>query len=119
MADIKSNYADVRNAARNHFLGVPFTQVQPSALAVDAEERRRTFDERWNAGGFRLFIDSYQDILFDKKANDTIADYIRDRIHERVQDPEKAATLAPTGYAYGTKRPRSRPTTTRRSTATR
>ncbi|KXF56083.1 cyclohexanone monooxygenase [Rhodococcus sp. SC4] len=105
VADIKSNYADVRTAARNHFLGVPFTQVQPSALAVDAEERRRTFDERWNAGGFRLFIDSYQDILFDKKANDTIADYIRDRIHERVQDPEKAATLAPTGYAYGTKRP--------------
>jgi len=105
VANIKSNYADVRTAARNHFLGVPFTQVQPSALAVDAEERRRTFDERWNAGGFRLFIDSYQDILFDKKANDTIADYIRDRIHERVQDPEKAATLAPTGYAYGTKRP--------------
>ncbi|MBV6761883.1 flavin-containing monooxygenase [Rhodococcus opacus] len=105
VADIKGNYADVRNAARNHFLGVPFDQVQPSALAVDADERRRTFDERWNAGGFRLFIDSYQDILFDKAANDTIADYIRGRIHERVQDPAKAATLAPTGYAYGTKRP--------------
>ena len=49
----RANYADVRNAARNHFLGVPFTQAQPSALAVDAEERRATFDERWNAGGFR------------------------------------------------------------------
>jgi cation diffusion facilitator CzcD-associated flavoprotein CzcO len=102
---VKANYAQVRDASRNHFLGVPYTQVQPSALAVSAEERRRTFDERWNAGGFQLFIDSYQDILFDKKANDTIADYIRERIHERVNDPAIADLLAPKGYPYGTKRP--------------
>jgi len=102
---VKANYAQVREASRNHFLGVPYTQVQPSALAVSAAERRRTFDERWNAGGFRLFIDSYQDILFDKKANDTIADYIRERIHERVNDPAVADLLAPKGYPYGTKRP--------------
>jgi cation diffusion facilitator CzcD-associated flavoprotein CzcO len=102
---VKANYAQVRDASRNHFLGVPYTQVQPSALAVSAEERRRTFDERWNAGGFRLFIDSYQDILFDKKANDTIAEYIRERIHERVNDPAVADLLAPKDYPYGTKRP--------------
>jgi cyclohexanone monooxygenase len=102
---VKANYAQVRDASRNHFLGVPYTQVQPSALAVSAEERRRTFDERWNAGGFQLFIDSYQDILFDKKANDTIADYIRERIHERVNNPAVADLLAPKGYPYGTKRP--------------
>jgi cation diffusion facilitator CzcD-associated flavoprotein CzcO len=102
---VKANYAQVREASRNHFLGVPYTQVQPSALAVSAAERRRTFDERWNAGGFQLFIDSYQDILFDKNANDTIADYIRERIHERVNDPAVAHLLAPKGYPYGTKRP--------------
>ena len=102
---VKANYAQVREASRNHFLGVPYTQVQPSALAVSAEERRRTFDERWNAGGFQLFIDSYQDILFDKNANDTIAEYIRERIHERVNDPAVAHLLAPKGYPYGTKRP--------------
>ncbi|WP_161996840.1 NAD(P)-binding domain-containing protein, partial [Rhodococcus sp. YH1] len=92
--EAKQNYRSLRDAARNHFLGVPFDQVQPSALAVDAQERRRVFDERWNAGGFRLFIDSFQDILFDKKANDTIAEYIRERIRERVQDPAKADKLA-------------------------
>ena len=102
---VKASYAQVRDASRNHFLGVPYTQVQPSALAVSAAERRRTFDERWNAGGFRLFIDSYQDILFDKNANDTIAEYIRERIHGRVNDPAVADLLAPKGYPYGTKRP--------------
>ena len=102
---MKADYAAVRDASRNHFLGVPYTQVQPSALAVTAEERRRTFDERWNAGGFQLFIDSYQDILFDRAANDTIAEYIRERIHERVSEPAVADLLAPKNYPYGTKRP--------------
>ena len=115
---VKANYAQVREASRNHFLGVPYTQVQPSALAVSAEERRRTFDERWNAGGFQLFIDSYQDILFDKKANDTIAEYIRERIHERVNDPAVADLLAPKGYPTAPSARRWRPTTTRCSTRT-
>lgn len=101
----KARYRELREASRNHFLGVPYDQVQPSALAVSAEERRKTFDERWNAGGFRLFIESYQDILFDKEANDTIAQYIRDRIHERVKDPAVADLLSPTDYPCGTKRP--------------
>ena len=94
-----------RRPARNHFLGVPYTEVQPSALAVSAAERRAVFDDRWSRGGFRLFIDSFGDLLFDKAANDTAADYIRDRIRERVTDPATAELLCPTDYPYGTKRP--------------
>ncbi|GHE79834.1 cyclohexanone monooxygenase [Amycolatopsis deserti] len=101
----KADYRAIRDASRNHFLGVPYSDVQPSALAVSPEERRQVFDDRWNRGGFRLFIDSFGDILFDKAANDTIAAYIRDRIRERVHDPAKAELLAPEGYPYGTKRP--------------
>ncbi|MEV7646731.1 NAD(P)/FAD-dependent oxidoreductase [Arthrobacter sp. NPDC089319] len=103
--EAKANYPAVRAASRNHFVGVPYSDVQPSALAVSAEERRRVFDDRWNRGGFRLFIDSFQDILVDKKANDTVAEYIRERIRERVKDPEVAELLAPKDYPYATKRP--------------
>ncbi|QCB96534.1 NAD(P)/FAD-dependent oxidoreductase [Arthrobacter sp. PAMC25564] len=105
VSDVKANYRSIRDACRNHFLGVPYTDVQPSALAVSTEERRQTFDNRWDRGGFRLFIDSYQDILVNKDANDTISEYIRERIHGRVKDPAVAELLAPKGYAYGTKRP--------------
>lgn len=101
----KADYAALRDASRNHFLGVPYSDVRPSAVTASPEERREVFDDRWNRGGFRLFIDSFGDILFDHEANDTIAQYIRDRIHERVQDPATAELLAPRGYPYGTKRP--------------
>jgi cyclohexanone monooxygenase len=101
----KADYTAIRAASRNHFLGVPYSDVQPSALAVTPEERREVFDDRWNRGGFRLFIDSFGDILFDPAANATVADYIRGRIHERVDDPATAELLAPSDYPYGTKRP--------------
>jgi cyclohexanone monooxygenase len=104
-ADQKANYATIREASRNHFLGVPYKDVQPSSLAVTPEQRREVFDNCWNKGGFRLFIDSFADILQDKAANDTISDYIRERIRERVTDPAKAQLLAPSDYPYGTKRP--------------
>lgn len=101
----KARYGQIRAASRNHFLGVPYEDVQPSATAVSAQERRAVFDDRWERGGFRLFIDSYGDILTDQDANDTAAEYIRGRIRERVQDPATADLLCPTGYPYGTKRP--------------
>ncbi|MDQ1178613.1 alpha/beta hydrolase fold domain-containing protein [Rhodococcus sp. SORGH_AS_0301] len=101
----KARYDELRAASRNHFLGVPYNEVQPSAVKATPEERRALFDDRWNRGGFRLFIDSYSDILSDKAANDTVAEYIRGRIRERVQDPMTAEMLCPTSYPYGTKRP--------------
>jgi cation diffusion facilitator CzcD-associated flavoprotein CzcO len=102
---IKANYKDLRKRARDNFLGVPYDKVQPSALAVDPEERRRVYEERWKQGGFRLFFDSYADLLFTKEANDTAADFIREQIRRRVDDPKVAEMLSPKDYAYATKRP--------------
>ncbi len=101
----KASYDEIRAASRNHFLGVPYDEVQPSALAASPEERRAVFDDRWDRGGFRLFIDSFGDILFDQEANDLAAGYIRDRIRQRVDDAATAELLCPTTYPYGTKRP--------------
>lgn len=51
----KARYAEIREASRNRPLGVPYDEIQESALAVSAEERRTVFDDRWSRGGFRLF----------------------------------------------------------------
>ncbi len=101
----KARYREIREASRNHFVGVPYDEAQPSALAVPAQERRAIFDDRWDRGGFRLVFDSFQDLLFNKESNDTAAEYIRERIRERVKDPKTADLLCPKGYPYGSKRP--------------
>ncbi|MCQ0020903.1 alpha/beta hydrolase fold domain-containing protein [Actinomadura madurae] len=104
-ADEKARYAEIREAARNHFLGVPYDEVQPSAKAATPEEREAIFNDRWDRGGLRFFIDSFGDLLVDAESNELAAEFIRAKIREKVTDPEKAAVLTPADYPYGTKRP--------------
>jgi cation diffusion facilitator CzcD-associated flavoprotein CzcO/acetyl esterase/lipase len=101
---LAENHAEVRAGSRENFLGVPYEAPQPSAVAATPEERRRVYDEFWEKGGFRLVVSTFQDLLFDKRANDTIADYIRERIRERVTDPATAELLCPDDHPYATKR---------------
>ncbi|MEU0089891.1 NAD(P)/FAD-dependent oxidoreductase [Kribbella sp. NPDC006257] len=104
-SQLKSNYAALRARSRSSFSGIPYTQAQPSAVAVSPAERRATFEARWSQGGFKLFLDSYQDLFFDPAASEAVAEFIREKIGERVDDPEVAALLTPTDHLFGTKRP--------------
>ena len=48
---------------------------------------------------------AYNDLLTNKEANDTAAEYVRSRIREIVDDPEVAETLSPRDHPIATKRP--------------
>lgn len=102
--EITSNYPELRRKSRANFGGTPYPDPLPSALAVSEEVRNAEFAKNYNGGGFRLLYSTFGDIIFDKRANDTVADYIRDRIRERVKDPKTAELLCPTDHPYGTKR---------------
>ena len=73
-----------------------------SALAVDAAERERRFEERWRIGGF-AFLGTFYDILLDARANELAADFVRRKIHATVRDPDTARRLSPS-YPVGCKR---------------
>jgi cation diffusion facilitator CzcD-associated flavoprotein CzcO/acetyl esterase/lipase len=100
-----ANYPALRAASRNNFLGAPYPQAHPSALLVDEEARRQVYEKYYHGGAFRMLISTFGDLLFDKQANDTAADYIRERIRARVTDPKVAEMLSPgDDHPYGTKR---------------
>jgi len=105
-AEIKANYADIRQKARNSFGGFPYAPSEKSALEVTPEEREATYEQLWSEeGGFKFIYGSYNDLLTNEAANDTAAEFIRNKIRSIVHDPEVAEKLAPKGYPYGTKRP--------------
>ncbi len=103
-ADRKAHAAEYRSRARA--TGIEATAEVPtvSALAVDADERERTYETRWGGHGL-VRMAAYNDLLTLQAANDTLASFIRSRIHEVVKDPVLADTLSPTDHAWGTKRP--------------
>lgn len=103
--EFKQHYPEIRRKARNSFLGIDYPGALPSALAVSEEERRQQYEKAYAAGGFEMFAGSFADLVTSQAANDTAAEFMREKIRQRVNDPQIAQILTPQTYAYATKRP--------------
>ena len=95
LSDIKADYPARRKTAattRNGQLTLPYPH---SALAVTQSARSDQYEARWDVGGL-AFIGSFNDLIFNKDANKTAADFVRRKIQEKVDDPQTASLLSPT-----------------------
>ncbi len=99
----KSDYPALRLEARVQRTGIVNNLNNQSALEVSDQERQRIFEERWAEGG-TSFMAAFNDLIFDQRANDVAAEFVRDKIREIVKDPATAELLAPKDYPIGTKR---------------
>lgn len=101
---IKAEYSDRRERNRTHPAGVFRNDNPQNAYDVDDEERRATFEKRWEGGGID-FLGAFADLMFDQAANDAVCDFVRSKIEEIVDDPKAAELLKPDSYPLGAKRP--------------
>lgn len=104
-ARIKANCMELREEARHTPTGNLVNPRELSAFDVSDEERLATYQEDWDYGGFKLLFGGYQDLVIDEAANETVAEFVREKIRAVVKDPETAELLTPRDHAIGTKRP--------------
>jgi cyclohexanone monooxygenase len=98
----KADYPALRAKARARPTGFYFPYNMKPALEASAEERDQQYEEAWARGGLP-FLGAYGDLLFEKAANDTIADFARGKIRSIVKDPATAELLCPDNV-FGCKR---------------
>ncbi|MES2028521.1 MAG: NAD(P)/FAD-dependent oxidoreductase [Pseudomonadota bacterium] len=100
----RDNYPEIRRRAREEFKN-GIVQPIPDRGALDdpEHERRKKYHARWTSGGL-TFMGVYNNLVLDQGANDTAADFIRERISEIVSDPETAKLLQPKDHPVGSKR---------------
>jgi cation diffusion facilitator CzcD-associated flavoprotein CzcO len=107
--DVKASYREWRKKELESFggyialdfkMGVP--QTKP-ALQATPEERLADYELRWKSGGISYYT-SFPDLLIKQEANDTLADFVRAKIREKIKDPKLAEKLIPQGYPIMTKR---------------
>ncbi|HXI07778.1 MAG: flavin-containing monooxygenase [Bradyrhizobium sp.] len=100
----KQNYPEVRRFAREVSRnGIYAKQPDRGALDDGDNERRARYEAGWQHGGV-VFMAVYNNVLLDKAANDTAADFVRGKIAEIVKDPSTAKLLQPDSHPIGTKR---------------
>jgi cyclohexanone monooxygenase len=98
----KADYPALRAKARARPTGFYFPfNIQP-ALQASPDDRDRSYEEAWARGGLP-FLGAYGDLLFEKAANDTVADFARRKIRGIVKDPATAELLCPDNV-FGCKR---------------
>mgnify|MGYP000532152079 CR=1 FL=1 len=91
---VKSQYGELRRMASQMGFGFNTRSVETSAFDVSEEERTAEYEARWQSGGLP-FMAAYSDLILDKRANDTAADFVRAKIRQLVRDPVVAAKLTP------------------------
>ena len=99
----KDTFIATRHAATQTDFGNSTWTSLPSALAISPDEREAAYESVWQVGGAQFMV-AFTDMLTDKKANDTAADFVRNKIHAIVKDPKVAAMLTPTDHPIGSKR---------------
>ncbi|MGH9290054.1 MAG: flavin-containing monooxygenase [Acidimicrobiales bacterium] len=104
-AAVKASYSALRDYARNSYAGIAHPAPTESALQVEPAERQRRYEVAWGEGGLLSMTTTFRDLIIDKAANDTAAEFIRAKIREIVVDPDVARVLTPTDHPFGTKRP--------------
>jgi cyclohexanone monooxygenase len=99
----KDSFMEDRTRCRASNSGARIPPNDQSCAAVDDEERRRNFETRWEKGGF-VFMTSYNDLFSNRRSNQIAADFVREQIRKKVEDPKVADLLLPTNHPIGTKR---------------
>ncbi len=101
---VREHFAEIRALMHSTANGHPFPVSDRSALATAPAEREAIYEAAWQKGGLQ-FRAAFRDLLVDKAANDTAADFIRRKIRAVVKDPAKASLLTDIDHPFAAKRP--------------
>jgi len=100
----RAKYPEIRRFAREEARNGIYTEMPDRGALDDGDnERRSKYQARWDRGGL-TFMSVYNNLALDQAANDTAADFVREKIAEIVSDPETAKRLQPNNHPIGSKR---------------
>ena len=75
-----------------------------SAMEVSPEERLEQYERLWAEPGFKKWLANFYDVMMPGEANEDYAEFVRNKIRERVNDPVAAEMLVPKDHMFGSKR---------------
>ena len=92
--EIKTHYPTMRARAKTTPGGLDVVYNQGSIHDATPDERNSAFEGNWQRGGLG-FMSAYGDLMMDQSANEIAAEFVRNKIRERVKDPQTAERLCP------------------------
>ena len=104
-ARIKADYQGFRARNNTQSFGQDLNQDRATGKTFEASdaERQREYETCWEKGGLTPLV-AYEDSTTNLEANETLSNFLREKIQTIVKDPEVAQVLSPK-HVYACKRP--------------
>jgi cation diffusion facilitator CzcD-associated flavoprotein CzcO len=100
----KANYEQIHKRIRETTAAFIHDFDRRKTLEVPKEERLAFYEELWTQPGFKKWLSNFYDIMIDPAANEDFAEFVRNKIRQRVKDPAVAEKLIPRDHPFGSKR---------------
>ncbi|GLB02165.1 hypothetical protein AtubIFM57258_003506 [Aspergillus tubingensis] len=104
---LKPLYPELFRLRETSFGGFTYDFIERGVFDENEKEREAFLEHLWEKGGFRYWVGSYGDYLFDAKASRVIYDFWARKVRARIDDPISRDLLAPLEppHPWGVKRP--------------
>ena len=102
--EYKSKFEYFQERLPNTFAGFEFDFDNGAWADKTPEQRHEVLERIWNNGSLELWIASFSEMFFDADVNEQVSEFVRNKMRERLKDPELCDLLIPTDYGFGTHR---------------
>ncbi len=101
VAEYHAKFDLLKERLPNTFSGFEFEHERGAWADNTPEERRAELERRWENGSLELWLASFEELFFDQAVNDEISEFVREKMRERLKDPELCDLLIPKDYGFG------------------
>ncbi len=104
MAVVRAKFPTILDYVKTTETAFPYHRDKRKASDVTAEERQAFFEGLYDQPGYGIWLGAFRDLLLSKESNGYLADFIANKIRQRVNDQAVAEKLIPTDHPFGAKR---------------
>ena len=102
-ADLKARADEIFALCKRTWAGFIHEPDERATMDVPREERWARYQDLYDRGGFALWLGNFSDSFMSHDGAAEVAEFLAEKIRERVKDPVKADKLTPK-HIFGTKR---------------
>lgn len=104
MEVIRARFPAILDYVKTTDTAFPYHRDKRKGVDVTPDERQEIFESLYNEPGYGIWLGTFRDLLLSKESNQYLADFVADKIRQRVKDPKVAEKLIPKDHAFGAKR---------------
>ncbi len=82
----------------------PYDRHPKKGTQTTPEERQALFESLYDMPGYGIWLSGYRDLLTSEQSNQFLAEFVANKIRQRVKDPHIAEKLIPRDHRFGVRR---------------